>query len=181
MRAAETTTQSLRLHLLNILIFTWCLEKLGWLHFDQSLNLRMNALCGYGWHIIKSVSYNCRTVWQLQGKADLCINVNIQMSINPVCAAAWHSESTSIQYRERFPLCRWITLLCNMWVCVSESAPPTSVRCGLGLKPHWLHAVQPHCVHVSKFGLSSPLPVKSAVLQTGHSLLLGMGAIWGTE
>lgn len=65
--------------------------------------------------------------------------------------------------------------------CDSRSSLPTSVRWGLGLNPHWLHTMERHCVQVLTFGLSSPLPIRSAVLQTGQSLLLGMGAIWGTE
>lgn len=60
-------------------------------------------------------------------------------------------------------------------------AAPTSVRWGLGLKPHWLHTMERHCVQVLTLDLSSWMPVRSVVLQTGHSLLLGMGAIWGTE
>lgn len=64
---------------------------------------------------------------------------------------------------------------------LGQTAMPTSVRWGLGLKPHWLHTMERHCVQVLKLDLSSPLGIRSVVLQTGHSLLLGMGAIWGTE
>lgn len=64
---------------------------------------------------------------------------------------------------------------------VRAAAPPTSVRWGLGLKPHWLQALQRHCVQVLKLGLPSPVPIRSVVLQTAHSWLLGMGAICGTE
>lgn len=45
------------------------------------------------------------------------------------------------------------------------------------MKPHWLHTRERHCVQVLAAGLLSPLPIRSVDLQTGHSLLLGMGAI----
>lgn len=47
------------------------------------------------------------------------------------------------------------------------------------MNPHWLQALQRHCVQVLKLGL--PSPIRSVVLQTAHSWLLGMGAICGTE
>ncbi|TNN84322.1 hypothetical protein EYF80_005315 [Liparis tanakae] len=71
---------------------------------------------------------------------------------------------------------RWMGLRWMATVASQDPAIDADRR-----RPHWVHTMERHCVQVLEFGLSSPLPIRSVVLQTGHSLLLGMGAICGTE
>lgn len=48
------------------------------------------------------------------------------------------------------------------------------------MKPHWLQTLLRHWVQVLAFGWLRA-DVRSEVLHMGHSVLLGRGAIWGTE